>query len=629
MLPRFHLPTFIARTIRPVAEALTKAPRRIYPGRWRNHGRYGEQKEQWITFEQMRLSYLRSEVIRACVDTILVEASTAEWDIVPVHEDDEDLKQEAKQGAIAWARQNAVTDLRTIKRQARQRFKQAKSEQSARALAVKKLLSAPNPDDDFNAFFLKVAKDILVMDAGGIEKERSLSGGIAALWPMDGATISIETDETGQVLGFWQGEGTPDAQHFDRQDLIYLLQNPSTYTVYGTSPIETVWQSVAGDLFANQYNSKYFEKHGVPSGLLSLLGVKSEDEFIRFMRDWERVLKENPHNIPVIWAQDAKFTSLSGNNRDMQFLEYLSYLIKRICMVYRVTPSELGFTDSSMSGLGSTTASQQADIFESKAIAPLLHLFARKLTKELVWDEFGFKDLQFKFIAKDTAAEDRQRAQEAEDLKNSLTCINEIRATRGQKPVPWGWTPLVGLNNWVAGPQNDQGQKLQGHEAMPQADPPGLPPAGAGPHEAEAGPDLGERPASIAPQDLHREMLSAAAGSNRQLPIVTEPDARPDDTQRLLAHARLPDHEPVQDPRAQEQMHQVDGGQATPEQVLATMTQDGPDEAAADQGEPGGLNQPAKFIQQLIGHGRPLGKAAGAAPADGKYVEVEIELGGE
>jgi hypothetical protein len=103
---------------------------------------------------------------------------------------------------------------------------------------IKKLFDTPNPSrNSFRNFTEPVVEDILVLDAGSIEKVRNLRGEIAELSYVDGGEV--------KVAKYWDGEETtpryfwyPDSQkraEWRNDDFVYIMSRPATYRVVGLS----------------------------------------------------------------------------------------------------------------------------------------------------------------------------------------------------------------------------------------------------------------------------------------------------------------------------------------------------------------------------------------------------------
>ena len=423
---------------------LMKTPRHVTPYRWSSG--IGDYKSgQRVSFEQMRLAYEQNSVIRACVDTILAEAENAEWDIVPAEEDGEDVKRAAEEFAKDWGAENDVTDIELLREVAKIRHEKLKEDQENRIRALRKFFEQPNDDDDFVSFFHKVMHDVLVLDAGCVEKELGSNGKCAALWPVAGETVRVFSDEHGQILKYVQGEQVASPREFDEDAMIYIISNPRTSVPYGFSPLETLHREVATDLFQLGFTAKFFENNGIPPGILTMYGG-SEQEFMRFLRQVEVQKAKNPSSVIVTNMNneegDMKYIPLRGQGKDDSdgYVDLSLWLVKRICSVYRVSPSQIGYVENG-GGLNSSAPEKQKQIHNSKAVKPLLNLFERKMTAHVIHRSFNMYDLKFSFTYTDPENEEKEHERDSKDLEDGLVTINEIRKKRGMPPVDWGDVP--------------------------------------------------------------------------------------------------------------------------------------------------------------------------------------------
>lgn len=436
-------------------QPLMKTPRHQTPWRWSSGTYFGDYKSsQRVSFAQMRLAYEQNSIIRSCVDTILAEAENAEWDVVPVEEDASDLKKLAERHAITEGAKLGFTTREQLLPLAEQKLEELKEEQEKRIQACKKFFAQPNDDDDFVTFFHKTMHDVLVMDAGAAEKEFDDQGSIVALWPVAGESVRIKTNEHGQVLGYIQGEQVAKPVEFDEDSLVYFISNPRTSTPYGLSPIETLHREVATDLFQLGFTAKYFENNGIPPGILTLFGV-SEEEFKRMLRQIEVQKSKNPSSVIVTATQekgDMAYTPLrgQGDNDSKGYIELSTWIVKRICGVYRVAPAQIGYLEGT-GGMSSNTSDVQKSIHSSKAVRPILNLFERKMTIEVIHRTFGWTDLKFAFTYVDPEAEKEEHERDMADLEKGALTINEYRKKHGNGPVPWGDVPYnpTTMKNWT------------------------------------------------------------------------------------------------------------------------------------------------------------------------------------
>jgi hypothetical protein len=120
----------------------------------------------------------------------------------------------------------------------------------------------------------------------------------------------------------------------------------------------------------------------------------------------------------------------------MQFLEWQIYLVRKIAVVFGLSPQDLGVTFD----VNRSTAETQLQISEDRGLRPLMALIQEYLTAEIVWDStFGGKEnnLAFRF----TALNLKETTQKAEINKLALSgvpwkTVNEARLEDGREPLP-------------------------------------------------------------------------------------------------------------------------------------------------------------------------------------------------
>jgi len=265
---------------------------------------------------------------------------------------------------------------------------------------IRELLEAPNPIDGmWRSFIQRVVEDLLVLDAGCIEKERTLNGGIANLYPVDGGEIRVNK--------FWDGDPDearyawyPDYQErarFKNDELIYMMSNPMTYRVVGLAPLETLKLAVDAELSGQSYNTRQL-KSPAPDGLLDLGEQARPDQVEGFKRYWNAEVAGKGAMAFLGGSRGAQFLPFRSSNRDMQFLEYQVYLVRKIAAVFGLSAQDFGMPID----INRATAQVQASNTEDRGLRPLLGLVQAFVTREVVWDSaFGGRrnNLAFKFPA--------------------------------------------------------------------------------------------------------------------------------------------------------------------------------------------------------------------------------------
>lgn len=441
-------------------------------------------RQGFLSLEILRAIYLRSEVVRACIDMIIEMFCAVDWEIKPVDED-----------RANW-----------LKRRRPEEY----VDQQNRIKWAKKFFKHPNEfDRTLDKFHRRMLRDLLIFDAGAYEivpafvngRRLPLEIGVIA-----GDTVELEPDIHGNVVSYHQSYNVLHRTEFSRDEIAYLQQHVCSWQPYGISPIETAFISITADLNANKFNSDFFSKNGIPPGLLAVLGV-SKEEFRNIQAQLRSTSADNPHNVHSFRAQRNpdggaqkifEFIPLTqANNREMQFRELLEHVARRVCMSYKITPSQIGLIGDMAGGIGNGIAEEQAALTQNKAIAPLLELVAETHTHSVLHNTCGWSDLEFKFTASNTPQEKEEYERDSRELQVGAMTINEFRQKHGaRKPVAWGDEPL----SPTVGYQGRQGPEQLQQQAIAAGMGGGMPAPGGAPMPQPA-------PPAPAPQPMQKSIL--------------------------------------------------------------------------------------------------------------------------
>jgi phage portal protein BeeE len=342
-----------------------------------------------------------SEWVRAAINVRKTQISSAEWGIVPAK----------PEGAndINLTMQKRLTDL----------FEQ------------------PNArSDSFRNFIEPVIEDILVLDAGTIEKVRTVRGEVAELWPVDGGTIRVNAlwdGDPDEPRYFWYPDWQERAS-FKNDELLYIMMNPRSYSVLGVSPLETLKLTIDAELNSSEYSRRQVTE-AAPDGLLHLGEGARPEDIDRFKSYWEMEVAGKGALGILGGTKAPAFIQFRNTNRDMQFLEWNIYLVRKIAAVFGLSPMDLGLTFD----VNRATSEVQMQQTEDRGLRPLMALIQEYMTREIVWDEaYGGKEngLAFRFLAlnlKETKAK-------ADINKSALAGFpwktpNEARIDDGREPL--------------------------------------------------------------------------------------------------------------------------------------------------------------------------------------------------
>lgn len=347
--------------------------------------------------------YKTSEWVRGAVDIRTSQIAAAEWDVVPF---------DKKDGAYSKRLQRAI----------------------------KSKLDTPNPAvDSFRTFLEPVIRDLVVLDAGCVEKERNLLGELVNLWPVDAAKVRVDANWDGSdpkaSRYYWYPDGYQAKASFRNSDFIYMLQHRRTDSPVGTPALETLRLTIEAELSAHEYNRRQVSG-AAPDGVMNLGEGFTREQVREFRSFFESEIAGRGAIGFIGGTKSPGWIPFRAGNREMQFLEWQIYLVRKIAVVFGLTPQDLGVTFD----INRSTAETQIQISEDRGLRPLMSLVQDYITREIVWDEsFGGpgNNLAFRFTAlnlKESTA--KSSINEKALAKLPWRFINESRVEEGREPIP-------------------------------------------------------------------------------------------------------------------------------------------------------------------------------------------------
>lgn len=340
-----------------------------------------------------------SEWVRATINVRKAQVSSADWDIVPYDHD--------------------------------------KPFDQGLAAEVRSLFERPNTlVESFRSWVEPIIEDLLVLDAGTIEKERTLGGDIAALHAVDGGRVKINAlwDGNPAETRYWWVPVPQYEVPFRNEDLVYIMANPRTYSVLGLSPLETLKLTIDAEILGSQYNTRQVT-NAASDGLLDLGEGARPEKVDAFKSYWLSEVAGRGAMAFIGGTKGAKYIPFRGSNRDMQYAEWLDYLVRKICAVYLISPQDIGFTFN----INRSEGEVQQEMSEDQGLRPLLALNQDYFTREIVWDaSFGGPEnnLAFRY----TRLNIRETKSKADINKLALAgmpwkTVNEARLDEGRAPI--------------------------------------------------------------------------------------------------------------------------------------------------------------------------------------------------
>lgn len=200
----------------------------------------------------------------------------------------------------------------------------------------------------------------------------------------------------------WTGNALPVP--FGKREVMYIMANPRTDSIYGRSPLEIIQDVILTLVYGVRYNMDYFLNGNMPDGIVHLLGA--DPETAKSFQDRLREKFTAPdslgnknvrrgHVYPVWGGPEVNFVPFQVSSKDMEIIEGQKWFTKLVWSAFGVTPDEMGYTEDSNKAVSQT----QTGVHKRKALKPLLKKIEYAVNTQLMPEldpsgtlEFVFED---------------------------------------------------------------------------------------------------------------------------------------------------------------------------------------------------------------------------------------------
>lgn len=319
-----------------------------------------------------------------------------------------------------------------------------------------------NEIDDFDTFIRKLVRDSLTYDQTCFEIVPDRMGRPAQILAVDAATIrAASEDYDGNTL--WdkappkKNEKVKWVQVIDNtvvawftsEELAFGVRNPRSninLQPYGFSELEQLIQQITSHLYAEEYNSKFFSQGGTTKGIINLKadpnGIGNKEQLDSFKRQWRAQVNgmEGAWKTPVLQVPNGiEYINVSQSNRDMEFNQWMNYLINIVCAVYAIDPAEINFANNGgaagQSSVFENSQEQKLKNSKDKGLKPLLR-FIESIINKWVVSRFS-QEYVFAFTGLDEQSENEKAELDTKQVKTWKT-VNEVRKEHGEEPIDDG-----------------------------------------------------------------------------------------------------------------------------------------------------------------------------------------------
>jgi hypothetical protein len=375
------------------------------------------------------------------------------------------------------------------------------------------IVKCGNPDfkarrAKFPEFIKALVRDSFEMDQACAEIIPSRRGTPAWWRNLDGATmrrpddVDELSDDPDDIVGVQVYDDTVVAE-FNDSELLWGIRNPRTdirFSGYGYSEMEMLIVIVTALLNAVDFNASFFLQGTVAKGILNFKGAIPDREMEAFRRQWHAMITGimNAWITPVTNSDEVQWIPMNNTPRDLEFAQFMDWLLKIVCAILRIAPEEIGFQFGNQGQTGALNEGSQEKKLEwsrDKGLVPLATSVGDWISDKIVTP----LDERFVFRFKGINARTRESAIElhTKEVKSGVRTVNEVRKERGDEPVPWGDAPAdpvlfqaFQLQQGQQGSGGPPGLDATGIDQDPQEQQQQQQQPGAPPPQDNSGPDL-------------------------------------------------------------------------------------------------------------------------------------------
>lgn len=261
---------------------------------------------------------------------------------------------------------------------------------------------------------------------------RNEAGQVVQLTPLDPTTITPKLED-GECT--FTSSNTPDVV-FTKNDIAHFRGLVKPGDITGVSPITAAREMIGLGIGAQKYGGAFFGNSGIPNAIVEVNGQLSPEGVDQLKSAWNTMHKgaSNAHRLAVL-TEGAKFSKISVNPEDSQFLETRQSTVGDVARIYGVPPHLLA--DASGSTSWGSGLHEQNVAFSMYSLRPYVTRLEAGLTQIL-----RSQGIAVAYVKFDLQSLHRGTTESIDRFSKGLMAgiysIDEVREQLGLPPLPNG-----------------------------------------------------------------------------------------------------------------------------------------------------------------------------------------------
>lgn len=209
-----------------------------------------------------------------------------------------------------------------------------------------------------------------------VRPEGQPDGAPVELWPIRSDRVRVVPGTDKLVQGYLVNAGS-EWFALREQDVIHFKYFNPANDFYGVGPLQAVSTGLVTDLYAMEYNKRFFINSARPDGILTTEQELRKENADRLREQWEEVHSgyDQWHRIAVL-GKGAKYQTTGISQNEMDFIALRKMSREEILAVFGVPPILVGLLEHA----SYANAKEQEKIFYQVTLIPRLIKLQQQIT---------------------------------------------------------------------------------------------------------------------------------------------------------------------------------------------------------------------------------------------------------
>lgn len=295
----------------------------------------------------------------------------------------------------------------------------------------------PNSEMTAYSFFEAALTHMLLWGNFYAQIIRNGKGEVIGLYPLMPDRMNVDRDDKGRIYYEYQlssddpGKKKGSTAVLKTEDVLHV-PGLSFDGLVGYSPIAMARNAIGLGIAAEEYGSKFYANGAAPSGVLEHPGTLKDPSKVR--ESWTQTFggSSNSNKVAVL-EEGMKYTPISINPAEAQFLDTRKFQVTEICRIFRVPPHMVADLDKS----SFSNIEQQSLEYVQYTLRPWLTRLEQAMSRRLFTPEEK-KSYFFKFNVDGLLRGDYQSRMNgyAVARQNGWMSANDIRELEDLDRIP-------------------------------------------------------------------------------------------------------------------------------------------------------------------------------------------------